>query len=123
VPRDGRVFWVAAPLLGAVLGLLAGMTGIGGGIFLSPILLVLGWADIREAGSIASAFILLNSLAGLAAKLPRTPLDTALLVPLAAAVVVGAVAGSFAGAKRLPIRTLQALLGLVLLVAALKTLL
>jgi uncharacterized membrane protein YfcA len=123
VPRDGKVFWIGAPLLGAVLGFLAGMTGIGGGIFLSPILLVLGWADIREAGSVASAFILLNSLAGLAAKLPRTPLDTALMVPLAAAVVVGAVAGSFAGAKRLPIRTLQALLGLVLLVAAMKTLL
>ena len=123
VAREGAAFWVGAPLMGAVLGFLAGLTGIGGGIFLSPILLVLGWADIREAGSVASAFILLNSLAGLAAKLPREPLDAVLVLPLAGAVLVGAAVGSFAGARKLPVRSLQVLLGVVLLVAALKTLL
>ena len=122
LPREGAWLWVGAPLLGAILGLLAGLTGIGGGIFLSPILLVVGWADLREAGSVASAFIVLNSLAGLAAKLPRTPLDLDLLGPLAAVAALGAAVGSFAGARKLPPRALQVLLGLVLLVAAAKSL-
>lgn len=122
VPRAGPLFYVGAPLLGAVLGFLAGATGIGGGIFLSPILLFLGWADVREAGNVASAFIVLNSLAGLVAKLPRTPLDTGLLLALGGAVVLGALIGSFTGAKRLPSRALQALLGAVLTVAGLKAL-
>jgi uncharacterized protein len=122
VPQRGAAFHVGAPVLGAVLGFLAGATGIGGGIFLSPILLVLGWANVREAGSVASAFIVLNSLAGLAAKLPRTPLDQGLLLALIGAVVVGALVGSFAGARRLPPRALQVLLGAVLAVAGLKAL-
>ena len=119
-PREGWPFLVAAPLLGALLGFLAGATGIGGGIFLSPVLLVLGWADVREAANVAAAFIVLNSLAGLAAKLPRTPLDPALLLPMAATVLLGAAVGSFLGARRLPPRALQALLGVVLLAAGLK---
>jgi len=123
VPREGWPFFVLAPVLGAVLGFLAGATGIGGGIFLSPLLLVFGWADVREAGSVASAFIVLNSVAGLAAKLPNAPLDTAVLAPLAVVVGVGALAGSFLGARRLPLRALQVLLGLVLLLAGLKSLL
>lgn len=123
VPKEGAWLYAGAPALGAVLGFLAGATGIGGGIFLSPILLVLGWCDVKEAGAIASAFIVLNSLAGLAAKVQSTPIDVALLAPLGAVVLVGAVAGSWAGAKRIPPRALQVLLGAVLLVAAGKALL
>lgn len=117
-----RFFAVALPL-GAVLGFLAGATGIGGGIFLSPILFAIGWASLKEAGAVASAFIVLNSLAGLAAKLPRSPLDTHLLLPLTAVVAMGALVGSFAGARRLPPRALQAMLGAVLLAASAKSLL
>lgn len=120
VPRSGLAFGLGAPLVGMLLGFLAGATGIGGGIFLSPALLVLGWADVREIGSVSSAFIVLNSLAGLAARLPRTPLDGGMLGPLAAVVVLGAILGSFAGARRLPPRFLYALLGTVLLVASIK---
>ncbi|HWG91470.1 MAG TPA: sulfite exporter TauE/SafE family protein [Candidatus Thermoplasmatota archaeon] len=119
-PQEGPAFIAVALVLGAVLGFLAGATGIGGGIFLSPLLLAFGWTDVRGAGSVASAFIVLNSLAALAAKLPRTPLDLGLLGPLAVTVCVGAVAGSFLGARRFPSRALQVLLGVVLLVAALK---
>lgn len=120
VRRDGAVFWGVALVLGAALGFLAGATGIGGGIFLSPILLALGWADVREAASVASAFIVLNSAAGLAASVQRTPLDGAFLLPMLAVVVIGAAVGGFAGARRLPPRALQVLLGLVLAVAGLK---
>lgn len=122
LPRDDMRFYALAFVLGAVLGFLAGATGIGGGVFLSPILVALGWATVTEAASVASAFIVLNSLAGLAAKIRTTPVDPVLVVPLLAVVVAGAVAGSLLGARRLPPRSLQVLLGIVLLVAALKTL-
>lgn len=121
-PRDGRGFVAIALAVGAVLGFLAGATGIGGGIFLSPVLLMLGWASVKEAGNVAAAFIVLNSVAGLAAKLPRQPLDAGLLLPLLAVVTVGALLGSFVGARKLPPRALQLLLGVVLLAAAAKSL-
>lgn len=66
---------------------------------------------------------MLNSLAGLAAKLPSAPVDAALLLPLAATVVVGALVGAFVGARRLRTRAMQVLLGLVLAVAGAKALL
>lgn len=122
VPRKGAIFWVGAPALGALLGFLAGATGIGGGIFLSPILLALGWADIKETGSVSSAFIALNSLAGLAASFRRVPLDVPLLVPMAVTVALGALVGAWAGARRLRTRAMQVLLGVVLAVAGVKAL-
>lgn len=123
VPQRGAWLFVGAPALGAVLGFAAGATGIGGGIFLSPILLMVGWCTVQEAGAIASAFIVLNSLAGLAAKLPSTPLDKGVLAVLGAMVVIGALVGAYLGARRLPARALQVLLGCVLIVAGLKALL
>jgi len=119
----GTLYYAFAAALGALLGFLAGATGIGGGIFLSPILIALGWANVKEAASVASAFIVLNSLAGLAARLPRTPIEPHYVVPFVAVVVVGAVLGSFMGARRLPFRAVQVSLGLVLLIAAAKNLL
>lgn len=122
VSREGAIFWAGAPLLGALLGFLAGATGIGGGIFLSPILLALGWADIKETGSVSSAFIALNSAAGLVASIQRVPVDVALLIPMAVTVVAGALVGAWAGARKLKSRALQVLLGIVLAVAGLKAL-
>ena len=58
--------YLPALMAGAVMGLLSGLTGVGGGIFLSPLLLLMGWARTRETSGIAALFILLNSLAGLA---------------------------------------------------------
>lgn len=121
-PSSGAAFYAVALPLGAVLGWLAGATGIGGGIFLSPVILALGWASVRESASVASAFIVLNSLSGLGARLPATPLQLDIAVPLLLVVVAGAVIGSFFGAKRLPSRQLQLALGLVLLVASLRSL-
>jgi uncharacterized protein len=123
VKREGALYYVGAPLLGALLGFLAGATGIGGGIFLSPILLVLGWADIKEAASVASAFIVLNSVAGLVAKVQKVPIDVPLLIPLAITAVAGALLGAWAGARKLRTRPMQVLLGVVLLVAGVKALL
>ena len=123
LPRSGGAFYLIAIGLGALLGFLAGSTGIGGGIFLSPVLIACGWANVRQAGSVASAFIVLNSLAGLAAKLPATPIDPLVLGPLVLVVVFGALTGSYFGASRLPLRAVQVSLGVVLFVASLKNLL
>ena len=119
----GVPYYGFAAVLGALLGFIAGATGIGGGIFLSPILIALGWANVKEAASVASAFIVLNSLAGLAARLPRTPIEPNYVAPFVAVVIVGAVLGSFMGARRLPFRAVQVSLGLVLLIAAARNLL
>lgn len=81
---------------GAILGLLSGMVGIGGGIFLSPLLINLGWARSKDAAPVASMFILLNSLSGLggqfvkSAELP----DPLVYFPLFIAVVIGGQIGS-----------------------------
>jgi len=123
VRLSGAAYYAVAAVIGGILGLLAGATGIGGGIFLSPILIALGWANVKEAASVASAFIVLNSIAGLVARLPRTPIDAQYVLPFVAIVVIGALVGSFMGARRLPLRAVQVALGLVLLVAAARNLL
>lgn len=115
---------VPALAAGAVLGLLSGLTGIGGGIFLSPLLLFARWAPTRQASGVAAVFILLNSAAGLAgqvasvAVLPWTAL--AVWVPL---VLVGGLAGSRYGSRTPNTKTIYRLLGVVLAVAAVKMLL
>lgn len=113
-----------ALLIGAFIGLLSGITGIGGGIFLSPLLLFRRWADTRTTAGVSAGFILLNSVSGLAGQLQlleALPLDAiAVWVPLA---VVGGFLGSRYGSRHLRNRTIQRLLSVVLLVAAAKMLL
>jgi len=108
---------IVAVLCGAGIGLLAGLTGTGGGIFLSPLLLFLRWAETRQTGGVAAAFILLNSLAGLAgnpASLSNLPAD----LPLwAAAVVIGGLIGAEIGSRRIGTPAFRRVLGVVLLVA------
>ena len=111
---------VVAVLCGAGIGLLAGLTGTGGGIFLSPLLLFLRWAETRQTGGVAAAFILLNSLAGLAgnpASLSNLPAD----LPLwAAAVVIGGFIGAEIGSRRIGTPAFRRVLGVVLVVAGAK---
>lgn len=114
------VSWKWGLPIGALLGLISGMTGIGGGVFLSPILLLAGWADIKRSAALASAFIVLNSISGLVGQLTRVSLDVAALVPLAIAVVLGGALGSYAGATRIQTRWLHILLSVVLLIAGAK---
>ena len=105
---------------GAGIGLLAGLTGTGGGIFLSPLILLMHWAEPRPTGGVSAAFILANSLAGLAgnpASLQQLPAE----LPLwAGAVVVGGLVGSELGSRRLGTPTFRRLLGVVLIVAGAK---
>ncbi len=106
--------------IGAVIGLLSGLTGTGGGIFLSPILLLAGWAETRAASGIASAFILANSIAGLAGNVGRLASVPPEIPLWAGAVIVGAVIGSEIGNRRGRAPLLRRALSLVLVIAGMK---
>jgi uncharacterized membrane protein YfcA len=119
---EGQPTRPVAFLVGATLGLLAGLTGVGGGIFLSPLVLMLGWADLRTTAATSVVFILANSAAGLAAQFTNAlewPPDLALW---AIAVAVGGGIGSWLGSRRLPSPALRMVLAVVLAVAGIKLL-
>ena len=122
--RDAaRVPWAGGLLTGASVGLLSGLTGTGGGIFLSPILLMMGWAGARQTSGVVAPFILLNSIAGLlgnVAAIQKLPEELPVLL---ASAMLGAALGTQIGIRWVSTETLQRLLGIVLLVAAGKFLL
>jgi uncharacterized protein len=105
---------------GTLIGLLAGLTGTGGGIFLSPLLLFTGWADTRRTGGVSAAFIWVNSAAGLAGNLGSLRAVPAALPIWAVAVVLGGFLGSELGSRRVGVRTFRRLLAAVLVVAGAK---
>lgn len=102
---------------GAGIGFLSGLTGVGGGIFLSPLLLLLRWAEPRQTAGVSAAFILVNSLAGMAGQLKRELSLPAGLPWWAAAVVVGGLIGSHIGSRKLAPVGLRRLLAVVLVIA------
>jgi uncharacterized membrane protein YfcA len=110
-----------AMAIGAAMGLLAGLTGVGGGIFLSPLVLMLGWAGTKQTSAVAAPFILVNSLAGLAAGFVA---GTAVLPQatwvLAAVVVVGGWLGAEYGSRRFANPVVRRVLAVVLGVAGAK---
>lgn len=110
----------AAVFCGAVIGLLSGLTGTGGGIFLSPLLLFTGWAETRETGGVSAAFILVNSAAGLAGNLASVRSLPPAIPLWAIAAVVGGVIGSELGSRRIGTSTFRRLLALVLVIAGAK---
>lgn len=109
-------------LSGAGIGLLSGLTGTGGGIFLSPLLLFLGWCETRRASGVAAVFILCNSLAGLAGTLATVRGLPADLPLFAGAAMLGALVGTTLGTSRLAPPAIQKALGMVLVVAGVKLL-
>ncbi|ACH39163.1 membrane protein DUF81, putative [Citrifermentans bemidjiense Bem] len=110
-------------LAGALLGLLSGLTGVGGGIFLSPLLLLLNWGKVREVSAVAALFILVNSAAGLLGHLSSLQQIPSFVPPLAFAALSGGVIGSYLGSARLPVAGIVKALSLVLMVAGFKMLL
>ncbi|MBA3543778.1 MAG: sulfite exporter TauE/SafE family protein [Chthoniobacterales bacterium] len=110
----------AAIGLGGVIGLLSGLTGTGGGIFLTPLLLFFGWARIREAAAVSALFILHNSIAGLAGYFGAHRSIPSLGLYLAGTAIIGGTAGSYFGSQRFPVRTISLVLAIVLIVAGTK---
>jgi uncharacterized protein len=113
----------AALTWGIVIGLLSGLTGVGGGIFLSPLILMMGWAETRTTSGVAAAFILVNSIAGLLGHLSSVANLPPAIPVWAVAVVVGGWIGAEYGSRRLPTPALRQLLSLVLVIAGLKLIL
>jgi len=111
---------LAAIVVGAGIGLLSGLTGTGGGIFLSPILLFTGWSHTRESGGVSAAFILVNSASGLAGNLPSVENLPAEWLWWVGAVVTGGVIGSSLGSRRVQPLTFRRILAVVLAVAGAK---
>ncbi len=107
-------------LVGGLLGFLAGLSGVGGGIFLSPLLLFAGWADLRTTAATSAAFILVNSIAGLLGQWQSLDALPHEIVWWAPAVVAGGMIGARLGSRRLAVPALRAVLAAVLVVAGLK---
>lgn len=107
---------------GAGLGLLSGLTGTGGGIFLTPLLLMMRWATAKPAAGVSALFILLNSIAGLLGNVSSTKNFPTFAIPLAIAAVLAGFAGAHFGSQRFPHSTIKRMLAAVLLIAGAKLL-
>jgi hypothetical protein len=112
--------WLVA--IGLVFGFVAGLTGVGGGIFLSPLLILARWEEPRRTAGASAVFILVNSAAGLAGHLAGGGAVPAAAAPLTAIALAGGLFGSWLGAKRFVPLTLRRLLADVLVLAGAKLL-
>lgn len=110
-------------LAGAAIGLLSGLTGTGGGIFLSPLMLAMHWGSARDTAGVSAAFVLVNSVAGLLGLLAVTPRLPEAIPWWAVAAGLGGWLGSHYGSRRLQTPALRRLLAAVLIVAGLKLIL
>lgn len=122
IPLEGWPLWRVALPIGLVLGLVSGMIGIGGGVFLSPIIIFLGLTDTKGSAAMSSAFIVLNSISGLVAKAPHIAIDPMIFGAFLLAGVCGALLGSNWGAFKSQARNLRFALGCVLIFASVKLL-
>ena len=119
--------WILASFIGGGLGLLSGMVGIGGGIFLAPILHHLRWASSKTIAAVCSFFILINSISGLAGQLLKTGVELAIIqltygLPLFAAVVLGGVIGGRFVIEGVAHQRVAQLTGVLVLVVGLRIL-
>jgi uncharacterized membrane protein YfcA len=106
--------------IGALLGSVAGLVGIGGGIWLSPLLILTGLANPKQSAATASLFILTNSISGFAAQSISKPLDLYFLLPLACVVLAGGIIGSRLGAFRFDHDKIRMIIGAIVAVAAIN---
>lgn len=113
--------WLSV-LIGGAIGFLSGLIGIGGGIILSPVLLLLKWADMKQTAAISALFIFVNSLAGLAGQLTKGIQFTADMWLFVAVAFAGGLVGAWAGSLRFNQTVLKYTLALVLMLASYKLL-
>lgn len=104
---------------GSVLGLVAGIVGIGGGIYLVPLIIILGLGTEKEAAACGAIFIWLNSFSGLLSRLQYNSIDLTEHIPLIVAVLAGGFLGSFMGSFKFSSKSMDKILGVVIIVAIL----
>lgn len=109
-------------IIGAIIGFLSGMIGIGGGIILSPVLLLLKWADQKQAAAISALFIFVNSVAGLTGQLSKGIHFSSEMIVYVAVAFCGGMLGAYFGAIRFPQTILKYVLAIVLAAASYKLL-
>ncbi len=114
-----------ALIVGAVIGLLSGIIGVGGGIFLSPVILLFGWSDPKTTAGVAAVFIWLNSAAGLigSSLSGQNVIEIGVLIPFALAVLIGGYLGSKFGSEKFSQNSVKNLLISVMLIAATRQIL
>lgn len=116
--------WPAALVIGLIIGFFSGLIGIGGGIILSPLILLLGWADVKQTAAVSALFIWVNSLAGMSGLLVSGTLLSPDYFVLAIIALFGGLLGArFGSSKQLAQSKLKVLLALVLIIASIKLLL
>ena len=109
-------------IIGAAIGFLSGLIGIGGGIILSPVLLLLKWADMKKTAAISAIFIFVNSLSGLAGQLQKGINFSTDMYAYVAVAFVGGLCGAYFGSLKLNQNFLKYLLAIVLIIASYKLL-
>ncbi len=112
-----------ALVTGGILGFLAGLTGTGGGIFLTPLMIILRWASTKQAAAVSVVYILVNSVAGLAGAMQKGITLPPYLGPLIGAVIIGGSLGSYLGSRRFSVPVIHVLLASVLILAGAKLIL
>jgi len=105
---------------GAGIGFLSGLTGTGGGIFLTPLLLFMGWADAKKAAAVSALFVLVNSISGLAGNFSATKSLPPFIISLLIAAALGGCIGSYTGSRLIQSAAIKKLLAIVLLIAGFK---
>ena len=118
-PKQKRLLFVALPA-GFTIGFLSGFLGIGGGVFLGPLMIFLGWANPKEIAAMNSALILVLSTIALAAHGTKGNIELMAILPLAAAALIGGFGGATFAEKRLSARALQRVFAVIILIAAIK---
>ncbi len=118
-PDRLRLFLIAIPA-GLMIGFLSGFLGIGGGVFLGPLLLFLGWAGPKQVAAMNSALILVISAIALAAHGIKGGVELNVVLPLAVAALVGGLGGATLAEKKLAPRVLQRIFAVIVLIAAIK---
>jgi uncharacterized membrane protein YfcA len=108
---------VISLIVGSVLGLVAGIVGIGGGIYLVPLIIILGLGTEKEAAACGAIFIWLNSFSGLVSRFQYNSIDLANYIPLIIAVLAGGLLGSYMGSFRFSPKTIEKILGAVVIIA------
>lgn len=107
------------PLLGAIIGFVSGMIGIGGGIILSPLLLLFGWTNLKQTSALSALFILVNSISGYLAKPKSLQINNEILLFMFLA-LMGGLFGAYLGSRKFDSKILKLLLTIVLIIASLK---